>query len=73
MLITVIRPVKIGGYSTLTLRHTVLGQWTVCHAAEDGKTIGSREKPCYLLSKFSPLSPDLVTGLKLMAQGTHPR
>jgi len=67
MLIAVIRPVKIGGYSTLALGHAVLGQWTVRHAAEDSNTIGSREEPCYLRSKFPPLSPDLVTDLKLMA------
>lgn len=44
MLITVIRPVNIGGYRRLALGHTVLGKWTVHHAAEKGKTIEIRER-----------------------------
>lgn len=43
MLITVIRPVNIGGYRRLALGHTVLGKWTMHHAAKEGKTIESRD------------------------------
>lgn len=49
MLITVIWPHNIGGYSGQDLEHTVLGKWTVYHAAEKDKTIGSRDRCWYLL------------------------
>lgn len=65
MLITVIRPVKIGGYSTLTLGHAVLGQWTVSHAAEDGKTRGSRD----LLPSVEVFSHQPRFGDKFKADG----
>lgn len=44
MLITAICPVQIGGYSRQALAHTVLGNWTVHHAAEGDKTIGNQRK-----------------------------
>lgn len=49
MLITVIWPLNIGGYSGQDLEHKVLGKWTVHCAAVKDKAVGRRDRRWYLL------------------------
>lgn len=49
MLITVIWPLNIGGYSGLGFGTYSPWKWTAHHAAEKDKTIGSRDRCWYLL------------------------
>lgn len=66
-LMTVTWAVTVGGYSTQALGRTVPGKWTVHHAAEEAKTVGSKDRRWYLLYKYSSLSSYLVTDLNMAA------